>query len=166
MRGFLKGKGDSMRNFWILLLLANPAVFGQSNTSTPCHAVSGAISTNFVDPSDTLGTATGDFKGGLGVHVLSVTPGPNGTTVLHNHHHWVTEAGDTILFDDADAVLFPTPIPGLYAASYTQGVKIIGGTGRFNHATGNLTTTYGAVDLTKGEVVLRYEGKVCFAPMP
>jgi hypothetical protein len=166
MEGLFERKGDSMRNSCILLLLTTPLLFAQGVAPPRCHAVSGAISTNFVDPSDTLGTATGDFKGGLGVHVLSVTPGPNGTTVLHNHHHWVTEAGDTILFDDADAVLFPTPIPGLYAASYTQGVKIIGGTGRFDHATGNLTTTYGAVDLTKGEVVLRYEGKVCFAPMP
>ncbi len=119
--------------------------------------------TNFVDPTDTLGTATGDLKGGLGVHVNSVTSGPNGTTILHNHHHWVTEPGDTILFDDADATLFPTPISGLYAASYINGVKIIGGTGRFANATGNLTSAYGAVDLPKGQVMLRYQGQVCFA---
>jgi hypothetical protein len=154
-----------MRNIWIPFVMITPLLFAQGDPSgARCQNVGGAISTNFVDPSDTLGTATGDLKGGLGVHVLSVTPGPNGTTILHNHHHWVTEPGDTILFDDADAVLFPTPIPGLYAASYTKGVKIIGGTGRFEHATGNLTATYGAVDLTKGQVVLRYEGRVCFAP--
>ena len=82
---------------------------------------------------------------------------------MHNHHHWVTEAGDTILFDDADATLFPTPVPGLYAGSYVNGIKIIGGTGRFENATGNLTSTYGAADLTKGQVILRYQGHVCLA---
>jgi len=43
-----------------------------------------------------LRTATGDLKGGLGVTVLSLSLGPGGTVLFHNHHHWVTEAGDTI----------------------------------------------------------------------
>jgi hypothetical protein len=145
-------------------LLTVSALRAQDASERHCKPVSGSILTNFVDPTDTLGTATGDFKGGLGVHVNSVTQGPNGTTILHNHHHWVTEAGDTILFDDADATLFPTSVPGLYAGSYLNGVKIIGGTGRFVNATGNLTSTYGAVDLPKGQVILRYEGHVCLAP--
>ena len=154
-----------MRKFSILFLLTVPLLLaGDDSSERHCQAVGGSISTNFLDPTDTLGTATGDLGGGLGVHVLSVTAGPNGTTILHNHHHWVTVQGDTILFDNADATLFPTPISGLFAASYIQGVKIIGGTGRFENATGNLTSTYGAVDLPKGQVVLRYEGHVCFAP--
>jgi hypothetical protein len=153
-----------MRKICILTFMITPWLFAQDSASgTHCQAVTGGIVTNFIDPSDTLGTATGDFKGGLGVHVNSVTSGPNGTTILHNHHHWVTESGDTILFADAEATLFPTPIPGLYAGSYIKGIKIIGGTGRFENATGNLTNTYGAVDLPKGQVVLRYEGHVCFA---
>ena len=154
-----------MRKLSILLLLTVPLLLARDDSSERhCQAVGGSISTNFLDPTDTLGTATGDLGGGLGVHVLSVTAGPNGTTILHNHHHWVTVQGDTILFENADATLFPTPISGLFAASYLQGVKIIGGTGRFENATGNLTSTYGAVDLTKGQVVLRYQGQVCIAP--
>ena len=154
-----------MRKLSILFLLTVPLLLARDDSSERhCQAVGGSISTNFLDPTDTLGTATGDLGGGLGVHVLSVTAGPNGTTILHNHHHWVTVQGDTILFENADATLFPTPISGLFAASYLQGVKIIGGTGRFENATGNLTSTYGAVDLTKGQVVLRYQGQVCIAP--
>ena len=145
--------------------MITPWLFARDNASgRHCQDVSGAILTNFIGPSDTLGTATGNFRGGLGVHVNSVTSGPGGITILHNHHHWVTEAGDTILFDDADATLFPTPVPGLYAGSYINGIKIIGGTGRFENATGNLTSTYGAADLTKGQVILRYQGHVCLAP--
>ena len=153
-----------MTKMWILSLLIAPVLFARDDSSERrCRDVGGSISTNFIDQTDTLGTATGDLGGGLRVHVLSVTAGPNGTTILHNHHHWVTVQGNTILFDDADATLFPTPISGLFAASYLKGVVIIGGTGRFANATGNLTSTYGAVDLPKGQVVLRYQGRVCFA---
>ena len=153
-----------MRKLSILFLLTVPLLLARDDSSERhCQAVGGSISTNFLDPTDTLGTATGDLGGGLGVHVVSVTAGPNGSTILHNHHHWVTVQGDTILFENADATLFPTPISGLFAASYLNGVVIIGGTGRFANATGNLTSTYGAVDLPKGQVVLRYQGHVCFA---
>jgi hypothetical protein len=155
----------TMRKLSILFLMTVPLLLARDDDSSErhCQAVGGSISTNFIDQTDTLGTATGDLGGALGVHVVSVTAGPNGTTILHNHHHWVTAQGDTILLDDADATLFPTPISGLFAASYIQGVKIIGGTGRFENATGNLTSTYGAVELPKGQVVLRYQGRVCFA---
>jgi hypothetical protein len=154
-----------MHKIWVLSLMITPALFAQWDSSQRhCRAVGGSILTNFIDPSDTLGTATGDLKGALGVQVLSVAAGPNGTTILHNHHHWVTEAGDTILLDDADATLFATPISGLYAGSYIKGIKIIGGTGRFENATGSLTTTYGAVDLPKNQIILRYQGRVCLAP--
>src|SRR5437764_171103 len=126
-----------MRKICILFLTVTPWLFAQDDASGHhCKAVGGGIVTNFVGPSDTLGMATGDLRGGLGVHVNSITAGPNGTTILHNHHHWVTEVGDTILFDDADVTAFPTPIAGLYAASYINGIKIIGGTGRFENATG------------------------------
>ena len=63
-----------------------------------CQAAGGGILTNFLDSTETLGTATGDLAGGLGVIVLGVAPGANGTTVYHVYHHWVTVPGDTILF--------------------------------------------------------------------
>ena len=43
-----------------------------------CVQVGGGIVTNFLDITETLGTATGDLGGGLGVSVLSVTPGSGG----------------------------------------------------------------------------------------
>ena len=119
--------------------------------------------TNFLDQTTTLGTATGDLRGGLGVNVLSVTPGANGSVVFHNHHHWVTEAGDTIFFADADATAFPSGVSGLFAASYANGINITGGTGRFAGATGKLATVFGAVNLGQGQIVLRYQGQVCIA---
>jgi len=145
----------------ILILTIAPCLAAQGGAR--CREVGGTVLTNFVDQSDTLGTATGDLKGGLGVSVLSVTPQANGSVVFHNHHHWVTESGDTIFFADADATAFPTPVQGLFAASYINGVTITGGTGRFATASGKLAV-FGAVNLSQGQIVLRYQGQVCFQP--
>jgi hypothetical protein len=133
--------------------------------------VGGTISTNFIDPVTTLGSATGDLRGGVGVTVKSVSPPmAAGTVVFTNHHQWVTETGDTLFFNDADATAFPTPppptgVPGLYAVSYMNGITLSGGTGRFAGATGSLTA-FGAVDQTHGQIVLRYQGQICFQPNP
>jgi hypothetical protein len=110
----------------------------------------------------TLGTATGDLAGALGVYIFSITPGVNGV-VAKVHHHWVTDAGDTIYLQDATANAFQVgPYSGIHAVadnSYT--VNIIGGTGRFAGATGQLSTI-GVLDTKQGKVVLRYQGTICF----
>ncbi len=38
-----------------------------------CRQVGGTISTNFLNPTTTFGSATGDLSGGVGVTVLSLT---------------------------------------------------------------------------------------------
>jgi hypothetical protein len=128
-----------------------------------CHQVAGGITTNFVDSSDTLGSATGDLAGGLGVHVFNQEPGSGGTILLTVQHHWVTVTGETVSLDQAIVTLFPTPVPGLYAGSYLHGANLnSSGTGRFAGASGKIYA-WGAVDLGKGEVTLRYSGSVCYA---
>ncbi|MFZ0592785.1 MAG: hypothetical protein WAM39_20160 [Bryobacteraceae bacterium] len=148
-----------MRKTLLSLVMIMPCMFAQDGAN--CKDVGGGILTNFVDQTTTLGTATGDLAGGLGVDVLSVTAGANGSTIFHNHHHWVTVSGDTITLADADATAYPTPIQGLYGASYKNGIEVTGGTGRFTGATGTLTA-FGAVNLGPGQIVLRYAGQVCF----
>jgi hypothetical protein len=150
-----------MRKSLMIFVVMAPTLLAQGGAN--CKDVGGALLTNFLDQTTTLGTATGDLKGALGVTVLSLSPGPGGTVLFHNHHHWVTEAGDTIFFNDADAIAYPTGIPGLYAAKYTNGVTLTGGTGRFAGATGKIAS-FGAVDLNKQQVILRYEGQICFSP--
>ena len=132
-----------------------PCLFAQGGE------VSGAILTNFLTATTTLGTATGDLKGGIGVDVLKTTPLNNGNIIFHNQHHWVTESGDTISLGEADATAIPTSIPGLFAVNYPP-IPVLGGTGRFASATGNIAI-FGAVDLNKGQVILRYQGKISFA---
>jgi len=143
----------------LLLLLAFSSVAAWADPV--CQHVGGGIVTNFLNATTTFGSATGDLGGGIGVTVLSLTPGPGGVLTLHNQHHWVTTQGDTILAPPADATAYPSPQPGLYAATYANGITISGGTGRFKHATGKVFA-WGAIDTTKNEVVLRYEGNVCF----
>jgi hypothetical protein len=133
-----------------------------------CRHVGGGILTNFLDPNTcggptglcSDGTATGDLNGAIGVSVLTVTG-----NVYHVHHHAVTETGDTIFWEDADLSTFPTGDTGRVLADYLKGVTISGGTGGFKNAHGFLNSVFGAIDLNKGELTLRYEGYVCFAPV-
>ena len=76
----------------------------------------------------------------------------------------MTDSGDTISVKDAFLTTFPTPDAKRALADYIDGVDIIGGTGRFDGATGTLYA-FGAVDLNLGQITLRYEGTVCFSPV-
>ena len=134
-----------------------------------CRHVGGGVLTNFLDQTTcggptglcSDGTATGDLKGAIGVNVLAVTG-----NVYHVHHHLVTETGDTVFWQDADLTTFPTSDSGRVLADYLNGVNITGGTGGFENAHGTLESVFGAIDLNKGQLTLRYEGTVCFAPVP
>ena len=70
-----------MRKFWIALLVMTPCLFAYGD-GTNCKEVSGGVLTNFLTESGTvsfgtgssqpfiyttLGTATGDLAGGIGV---------------------------------------------------------------------------------------------------
>lgn len=151
---------------------ASQGFAGQGSGQGYCRHIGGGILTNFLDPSQCLptsgssvglctdGPATGDLLGAVGVQVLAV----NGN-VYHNRHHWVTESGDTITFEDADLTTFPTGDSGRVVADYLKGITITGGTGGFKNAHGFLDSVFGAIDLNKLELTLRYEGYVCFAPV-
>ena len=142
----------------LLFLVTSSA---QSVSNTTCQDVGGGITTNFIDATDSLGSATGDLAGGLGVSVLGKASGPNGSIILHVHHHWVTVTGEILSLNDAHFTLFPTPVSGFYAGSYLNGIIVNGnGTGRYKGASGK-TYGWGAADLNKGQVTLRYSGQVC-----
>lgn len=133
-----------------------------------CRHVGGGVLTNFLQPADcaasplnlcTDGPATGDLRGAVGVTVLTVSG-----NVLHNHHHWVTEAGDTIFLKDADLTNFTTSGPNRVLSDYLNGIDIVGGTGAFEGATGTVFA-FGAADPKLGQITLRYEGTVCSKPV-
>jgi hypothetical protein len=162
-----------MRRIWIALLVMAPCLFAHGGEKN-CKEVSGGVVTNVLDESGmvngmsfvktTLGTVTGDLRGAIGVYFFSITGPGTPKVVATVHHHWVTEAGDTIFLENATANAYQVgTLNGVYGVgdgSYT--VKIIGGTGRFADATGNLSLI-GVLDITTGRVVLRYQGEICFA---
>jgi hypothetical protein len=141
----------------IVLLFATTWVFAEN---PHCKQVGGTASTNFLDQQDTLGTATGDLKGAIGVTVQTVTPEANGVLVFHNQHHWVTESGGTIFLKDADATAVASDPQTLLTINYRKGVQVVGGTGPFAGATGTLNF-WGAADMVRGAIVLRYDGEIC-----
>jgi hypothetical protein len=131
--------------------------------SPSCSPIGGAIITNLggfgqIDGTPTtLGVATGDLKGALGVQIVSASADFTTITV---QHHWVTENGETLVVDQAQAHgVFVAP--GLLAITDYK-VHLSGGTGRYANATAD-TTTIGEVDFNTGQAVLRYRGTLCFA---
>lgn len=144
-----------------------PSALADPNQAKDCVKVGGAFVTNFIADDQTAGTATGDLKGALGVKVLAVVSGAIGDgkpVSLKVQHFWVTETGDTIIADQAILSAYPGKSPSralLYTFVYENGIKIAGGTGKFESATG-LIDAWGAVDLGAGEVVGRYSGTICF----
>jgi len=145
----------------LALLLASFTAKGFA-ANPHCAQVGGAILTNLggfgaIDGSPTtLGVATGDLKGALGVQVVSASPDFTSITV---QHHWVTDDGETLNFDQA--TVHGTYVgPGLLAVT-EYNVHLSGGTGRFSNATGDLSSI-GEVDFSTGHTILRYSGTVCF----
>jgi hypothetical protein len=140
---------------------AVPGVNGRHGDDDRCVPVGGSVMTNFLNPSTTLGTTTGDLKGAVSATLLGAPQsGPGGTVVFHVQHHWVTEGGDTLTIDPAAATT--VPLSQTLFAVVTYPVHISGGTGRFSGATGDLTNI-GEVDLSKNATVFRYTGQVCYA---
>jgi hypothetical protein len=149
-----------------------PCLFAHGDEKN-CQLVSGGVVTNFLDESGvvngmsfvtaTLGTTTGDLRGGIGVYVFSITGGSNNSPlVIQVHHHWVLDTGDTIFLADAHATAHPTGVPGLYATGEGEYiVQIVGGTGRFAGASGYVSN-FGVVDMNQHKAMLRYEGEICF----
>jgi hypothetical protein len=66
-----------------------------------CATVGGAILTNLggfgvIDGSPTtMGVATGDLKGAIGVQIVSASPD---FTSINVQHHWVTDDDETLNF--------------------------------------------------------------------
>jgi hypothetical protein len=128
-----------------------------------CSDIGGAILTDVggfgqIDGSPTtMGVATGDLKGAIGVQILSASPDFTSITI---QHHWVTENGENLFIDQTTAHgVFVAP--GLLAIT-EYNTHLSGGTGRFANATGN-ASYIGEIDFNTGHVVLRYSGRVCVA---
>ena len=140
-------------------------------SSPSCRAVGGTVMTNFGafgadNPNTTMGTATGDLRGAVSGALIGAPVATGNTVIFHVQHHWVTDTGDTLFFQQATATTVPIA-PGLFAI-LTYPVHLQGGTGKFAGASGDFTNI-GEVSLpnapavTGGTTIFRYTGQVCFA---
>ena len=141
----------------LLALFTNSAV-----AATPhCSQIGGMILTNLGGfgtingQPTTLGVATGDLSGGLGVQIVSASPDFTTITV---QHHWVTTDGETLNFDQA--TLRGTWVSPTVLAVVEYKPHLSGGTGRFAGATAE-TSVIGEIDFSTGHAVLRYTGTLC-----
>jgi hypothetical protein len=151
------------RNFLFAVGLLLAAFTNSGFAADPhCSKIGGAILTNLggfgvVDGQPTtLGVATGDLQGALGVQIVSASPDFTTITV---QHHWVTEGGETLKFDVA--TLHGAWVSPTLLAVTEYKAHLSGGTGRFANATGD-TSYIGELDFSTGHAVLRYSGNLCF----
>jgi len=142
-----------------MAFLVTGAAAQKNSLRQHCQPAGGMLMTNLgaIDASTTMGPATGDLKGAVSGTVVSTEVIGN-NLVFHIQHHWVTEAGDTLSFDQATATTTAVA-PGLYAI-ITYPVHLTGGTGKFAHTTGDFNNI-GEVDLNTGQIVIRYSGQLC-----
>jgi hypothetical protein len=150
------------RSTWVIaagclcvLLLVSSALADPKH----CAPVGGAFMTNLggFGENTTLGVITGDIKGAVGVQILGMTT-VDGTTTVTVQHHLVTETGDTVFIDQAQAIgVFVAP--ALFAITNYH-FHVSGGTGRFQGATGDMSAI-GEVDFSTGHLIGRYTGNLC-----
>jgi hypothetical protein len=142
-----------------LAFLVAGAAAQKNSQRQHCQPAGGMLMTNLgaIDASTKMGPVTGDLKGSVSGTVVSTEVIGN-NLVFHIQHHWVTESGDTLSFDQATATTTPVA-PGLYAI-ITYPVHLSGGTGKFSQVTGDFNNI-GEVDLNSGQIVLRYSGQLC-----
>jgi hypothetical protein len=134
-----------------------------------CTPVGGVLMTNIgvIDGKTNLGPVFGDLAGSVAAEPL--------TNEVGYHHNWVTTSGDTIYFKDA---LLHADAEDLLDGGSVVAVRwghyrsdIIGGTGKFQNATGHLDyfglADFNTVDPVTNQpgmtLVLRYRGQVCYA---
>jgi len=103
-------------------------------------------------------TSTSEEVTELLIVVDRLSTAPDGTTTITLQHHLVTETGDTVTIDQAQAVgVFVAP--GLFALTNYQ-IHLSGGTGRFQGATADMSVI-GEADFNTGHLIGRYTGSLC-----
>jgi hypothetical protein len=121
-------------------------------------------------PSTTLGRVTGGLSGAVAA-TIEKEQNSSGNFVFTVQHHIVTDEGDFVSADEAQATAMQVTgaSPPLFAI-VTYPVHITGGTGKFAHATGDITNigevrvpNFASGDLSGGTLILRYSGQICFA---
>ena len=130
-----------------------------------CQSAGGMLMTNFgaIDANTTMGVATGDLKGAVGATILSIEGQIGGPSLVFTvQHHWVTDSGDTLNFDKAQASASQVAPNALRYGVVSYPVHLSGGTGKFANATGDLDVI-GEADLATGQLVFRYSGTICYA---
>jgi hypothetical protein len=150
----------------LLILALGITTFLYAEGARPCSEVGGVLMTNINAvplPDASNGTNLGPVFGDLAGSVAATILGQDSVGAYLVQHYFVTAAGDTIKLGVAH--LKPSGVtgtPDVVAVRWGDYIsKIVGGTGKFENATGQLEY-FGLADFTNLTLVLRYRGQVCY----
>lgn len=112
-----------------------------------------------IEGQTNLGPVFGDLAGS----VAATIKGQDAKGNFLVQHYWVTASGETIKFKLAVLTPVSTSEQGVVPVLWgNYESEIVGGTGRYKHATGKLSY-FGIADFNENTLVLRYKGHVCHA---
>jgi len=160
-----------MKSLFVLLLMGAAALASAQTPSQSCTPVGGILFTNVaaIENRINFGVVSGDLAGSVAASIIAGPetigfPSQGRTQIRFTvQHYWVTDRGETILFKPAVATADTTSKENVVSITYDNYVaQIIGGTGRFENATGTVKFT-GVVDFNESHLVLRYTGRYCTA---
>jgi hypothetical protein len=112
------------------------------------------------------GTVTGDLAGTFSAEYFNFESRGNGAIALNGVHTLVVgdPADGNVLVTFDEILLLPDLDPDKVHANARLYVDSEEGTGVYAGTTGLLHTGDGGVDLSTGELSIRYKGKICPAP--
>ena len=136
------------------LLTCAPSAYAQGNAGK----VSGSFEGNLIIgvPLRAEGTITGDLAGTVTAVYFNFETRPDGTITAVGLHTLVT--ADGYIFTKDEIILHPTDDPAVVTSS--SHLHIIGGTGKYDHATGLIKIVSGTGNFATGVLSLGFKGEV------
>lgn len=120
-----------------------------------CQNIEGTDVAQFTGPTTAVGTLSGDLEGTFEAVIDEIRPGDDGSLHL-KAHRTITNSLGTINTSD-HGVLSPES-PLLYRANGEY--EFVSGTGAYANVSGWIRI-HGDVNLATGQVLVRYEGRIC-----
>jgi hypothetical protein len=149
-------KINSVKSLVAIGVLAFMPSLSSQAQSGNCTKVGGSMLTQFVDEKTGQYQLIGDLQG-TGRGIILEQKQDKTITTVKLEHTFVTSSGDLLQTKDDVGTFIGAKEQKTFA---TITFKIVGGTGRYDGASGTLESI-GAADFASGQGVLRYSGLIC-----
>lgn len=122
-----------------------------------CIDLGGTGLANAVDDTHLIASLSGSFAGGARAEILASKVTETGLS-MHMEHYFFNDKGGLLRTNDIATL---TAVPGRDNVHMLEiNYEIMASSGSYDDYEGRFQS-FGLIDLDKGQVVLRYQGKIC-----